>query len=92
MILLLITYFSLFVGSVSSTLEMAATALATVGMAAEHRFSEMKKESETVFDLGPKAYWLTLAFNKSGSWQPIKAAFSYTANKTDSSYIHSIVN
>ena len=49
-------------------MEMAATALAAVGMAAEHGFSEMKKESETVFDLGPKAYWLTLAFSMV-TWQ-----------------------
>lgn len=49
-------------------MEMAATALATIGMAAGHGFSEMKKESEMVFDLGPKAYWLTLVFNMV-TWQ-----------------------
>lgn len=49
-------------------MEMAATALATIGMAADHGFSGMKKESEMVFDLGPKAYWLTLVFNMV-TWQ-----------------------
>lgn len=49
-------------------MEMAATAFSTIGMAADHGFSEMKKESEMVFDLGPKAYWLTLVFNMV-TWQ-----------------------
>lgn len=49
-------------------MEMVATALATIGMAADHGFSEMKKESEMVFDMGPKAYWLTLVFNMV-TWQ-----------------------
>ncbi|KAH0770863.1 hypothetical protein KY290_014844 [Solanum tuberosum] len=44
-------------------MEIAATALATVGMAADGGFSEMKTESLKVFDLGPKAYWLTVGFN-----------------------------
>ncbi|XP_055805054.1 probable purine permease 4 [Solanum dulcamara] len=44
-------------------MEMAATALATAGMAADGGFSEMKTESMKVFDLGPKAYWLTVGFN-----------------------------
>lgn len=44
-------------------MEIAATVLATVGMAADGGFSEMKRESLKVFDLGPKAYWLTVGFN-----------------------------
>ncbi|CAN4083641.1 unnamed protein product [Withania somnifera] len=44
-------------------MEMAATALATAGMAAGGGFAEMKTESTEVFDLGPKAYWLTVGFN-----------------------------
>lgn len=44
-------------------MEMAATALATAGMAAGGGFSEMKTESTNAFDLGPKAYWLTVGFN-----------------------------
>ncbi|XP_027089621.1 probable purine permease 4 [Coffea eugenioides] len=44
-------------------MEIAATALATIGMAADGGFSEMKNESFKVFDLGPRAYWLTVSFN-----------------------------
>ncbi|KAM3252073.1 putative purine permease 4 [Capsicum annuum] len=44
-------------------MEMAATVLATAGMAAGGGFTEMKTESTEVFDLGPKAYWLTVWFN-----------------------------
>ncbi|XP_059294996.1 probable purine permease 4 [Lycium ferocissimum] len=44
-------------------MEMAATTLATVGMAIDGGFTEMKTESIKVFDLGPKAYWLTVGFN-----------------------------
>lgn len=44
-------------------MEIAATALATAGMAADGGFSEMKTESTKLFDLGPKAYWLTVGFN-----------------------------
>ncbi|KZV46351.1 putative purine permease 4 [Dorcoceras hygrometricum] len=42
-------------------MEMAATVLATVGMAASHDgFSVMKVESTRVFDKGSTAYWLTV--------------------------------
>ncbi|CAN4078541.1 unnamed protein product [Withania somnifera] len=44
-------------------MEMAATVLATAGMVAGRGFSEMKTESTKVFDLGPKAYWLTVGLN-----------------------------
>ncbi|KAK4347702.1 hypothetical protein RND71_034041 [Anisodus tanguticus] len=44
-------------------MEMAATALATAGMAADGGFTEMKTESINVFDLGAKTYWLTVGFN-----------------------------
>lgn len=44
-------------------MEIAATALATIGMAVDGGFAEMKIESFKVFDLGPKAYWLTVSFN-----------------------------
>ncbi|KZV46350.1 hypothetical protein F511_07902 [Dorcoceras hygrometricum] len=44
-------------------MEMAATVLATVGMAASHDgFSVMKVES-TMFDKGSTAYWLTVGFS-----------------------------
>ncbi|XP_073157180.1 probable purine permease 4 isoform X2 [Henckelia pumila] len=43
-------------------MEMAATALATVGMGASHGgFSVMKVESTRVFDKGAAAYWVTVA-------------------------------
>ncbi|CAN4117406.1 unnamed protein product [Withania somnifera] len=44
-------------------MELAATVLATLGMTINGGFSEMKKEGENVFDLGEKAYWLTVMFN-----------------------------
>lgn len=44
-------------------MEIAATVLATVGMAADGGFAEMRNESFKVFDLGAKAYWLTVSFN-----------------------------
>lgn len=44
-------------------MEVAATALATAGMAADRGFSEMKRESSSVFDLGPGAYGLTVVAN-----------------------------
>ncbi|XP_009759913.1 putative purine permease 4 [Nicotiana tabacum] len=44
-------------------MELAATVLATAGMTIDGGFSEMKKESTNVFDLGAKAYWLTVIFN-----------------------------
>ncbi|KAL1544592.1 putative purine permease 4 [Salvia divinorum] len=39
---------------------MAATAFASVGMAADGGFLDLKRESEAMFDLGEKAYWLTI--------------------------------
>ncbi|XP_016489368.1 putative purine permease 4 [Nicotiana tabacum] len=44
-------------------MELAATVLATMGMTINRGFLEMKKESKNVFDLGEKAYWLTVIFN-----------------------------
>ncbi|GAB4829489.1 Probable purine permease 4 [Ancistrocladus abbreviatus] len=44
-------------------MEVAATMLATIGMAADGGFREMKREGEMVFDLGPTWYGLTLVFN-----------------------------
>lgn len=44
-------------------MEIAATALACVGMASDGGYSEMKRESERVFDKGPTVYWLTVLGN-----------------------------
>ncbi|KAM7264249.1 hypothetical protein ACFE04_001932 [Oxalis oulophora] len=44
-------------------MEIAATALAVVGMAADGGFKEMKREGEAVFDRGEKIYWITLVAN-----------------------------
>lgn len=44
-------------------MEIAATCLATVGMALEGGFSEMKTESKRVFDKGPAVYWVTVISN-----------------------------
>ncbi|KAK2992436.1 hypothetical protein RJ640_022814 [Escallonia rubra] len=44
-------------------MEVAATALAFAGMAWDRGFAEMRNESSWVFDLGPRAYWLTVGFN-----------------------------
>ncbi|XP_014490440.1 probable purine permease 4 [Vigna radiata var. radiata] len=41
-------------------MEIAATVLATVGMACDGGFSDMKKEAERVFDKGTTVYWLTI--------------------------------
>ncbi|KAK7329401.1 hypothetical protein VNO77_23568 [Canavalia gladiata] len=41
-------------------MEIAATALATIGMLWEGGFSEMKNEAENVFDKGPTIYWVTI--------------------------------
>lgn len=41
-------------------MEMAATVLATTGMALDGGFHEMRKESEGIFDLGPRMYLLTV--------------------------------
>ncbi|KAK4723261.1 hypothetical protein R3W88_026040 [Solanum pinnatisectum] len=49
-------------------MELAATVLATLGMIIDDGFSEMKKEGKNVFDLGEKAYWLTVMFNMV-TWQ-----------------------
>lgn len=43
-------------------MEISATILATTGMAVDRGFSDMKAESLKVFDLGTKAYWLTIFF------------------------------
>ncbi|XP_028799273.1 probable purine permease 4 [Neltuma alba] len=44
-------------------MEIAATVLAVVGMASDGGFSEMKAESEGVFDKGRGVYWATVAAN-----------------------------
>ncbi|KAJ4849364.1 putative purine permease 4 [Turnera subulata] len=44
-------------------MEVAATALATAGMAWDGGFPEMRRESLEVFDLGAKAYWVTVMVN-----------------------------
>ncbi|KAL7241592.1 hypothetical protein ACSBR1_014231 [Camellia fascicularis] len=44
-------------------MEIAATVLATVGMAVDGGFSDMRRESWKIFDLGPTAYWWTLVSN-----------------------------
>ncbi|KAI3866267.1 hypothetical protein MKW92_021538 [Papaver armeniacum] len=43
-------------------MELAATVLATVGMLADGGFGEMRRESESVFNLGTTGYWLTIGF------------------------------
>ncbi|XP_027338956.1 probable purine permease 4 [Abrus precatorius] len=44
-------------------MEIAATALATVGMSWDGGFSEMKEESQRVFDKGSTVYWVTVMAN-----------------------------
>ncbi|XP_050920686.1 probable purine permease 4 [Lathyrus oleraceus] len=44
-------------------MEIAATVLATAGMAWDGGFSEMKRESEEVFDKGSRVYWVTVMAN-----------------------------
>ncbi|KAJ7969378.1 Purine permease [Quillaja saponaria] len=44
-------------------MEIAATALATVGMLFDGGFMEMKRESQRVFDKGPTVYWVTVVAN-----------------------------
>lgn len=44
-------------------MELAATILATLGMIMDGGFSEIEKEAKNMFDLGVKAYWLTVMFN-----------------------------
>ncbi|XP_015089683.1 probable purine permease 4 [Solanum pennellii] len=44
-------------------MELTATILATLGMIIDGGFHEMKKEGKNVFDLGEKAYWLTVMVN-----------------------------
>lgn len=43
-------------------MEISATILATAGMGLDEGFSDMKTESLKLFDLGTKAYWLTICF------------------------------
>ncbi|KAL2902460.1 putative purine permease 4 [Bienertia sinuspersici] len=49
-------------------MEMAATILATIGMVSDGGFHEMRRESKSVFDLGPRIYCLTIVANIV-SWQ-----------------------
>ncbi|XP_010676487.2 probable purine permease 4 [Beta vulgaris subsp. vulgaris] len=49
-------------------MEIAATALATVGMASDGGFREMRRESKILFDLGPRMYCLTVVATVV-SWQ-----------------------
>ncbi|XP_049356660.1 probable purine permease 4 [Solanum verrucosum] len=44
-------------------MELTATVFAMLGMAIDSGFSEMIKESKNVFDLGEKAYWITVMLN-----------------------------
>lgn len=44
-------------------MEIAATALATVGMASDGGYPEMKREAQTVYDKGPVVYCLTIIGN-----------------------------
>ncbi|XP_052183950.1 probable purine permease 4 [Diospyros lotus] len=44
-------------------MEVAATGLAAAGMAADGGFMEIRRESRIRFDLGPGAYWWTVAGN-----------------------------
>ncbi|KAF8412621.1 hypothetical protein HHK36_000590 [Tetracentron sinense] len=44
-------------------MEIAATVLATLGMAFDGGFGDMRKEGQEGFDLGSQAYWLTVVFN-----------------------------
>ena len=41
-------------------MEIAATVLATIGMAWDGGFSEMKEEGQRVFDKGYTVYWVTI--------------------------------
>jgi len=49
-------------------MEIAATALATMGMASAGGFSEMKRESQVRFDKGARVYWVTV-FANVVTWQ-----------------------
>ncbi|KAK7303823.1 hypothetical protein RJT34_14740 [Clitoria ternatea] len=44
-------------------MEFAATVLATVGMACDGGFHEMKEEGQRVFDKGERVYWVTVMAN-----------------------------
>ncbi|XP_055807027.1 probable purine permease 4 [Solanum dulcamara] len=44
-------------------MELTATIFVTLGMIIDGEFFEMIKEAKNVFDLGEKAYWLTVMFN-----------------------------
>ncbi|KAL4273507.1 hypothetical protein GQ457_13G028550 [Hibiscus cannabinus] len=49
-------------------MEVAATALASAGMALDGGFAEMKREARQVFDRGERVYWATVVSNVV-SWQ-----------------------
>ncbi|KAJ8759099.1 hypothetical protein K2173_004105 [Erythroxylum novogranatense] len=49
-------------------MEIAATALATIGMTFDGGFSEMRRESLEIFDKGPTVYWVTVIGNVA-AWQ-----------------------
>ncbi|KAL4309956.1 hypothetical protein GQ457_01G034360 [Hibiscus cannabinus] len=49
-------------------MEVAATVLASVGMAFDGGFKEMKREAGEVFDKGERVYWVTVGLNIV-SWQ-----------------------
>ncbi|GMN67103.1 hypothetical protein TIFTF001_036166 [Ficus carica] len=49
-------------------MEVAATVLATIGMAVEGGFSDMRKESLKAFDKGPAGYWISV-FSNVVTWQ-----------------------
>lgn len=49
-------------------MEIAATVLATIGMALDGGFSEIRNESKKVFDKGEKVYWVTV-FSNVVTWQ-----------------------
>ncbi|KAK6255289.1 hypothetical protein SCA6_016594 [Theobroma cacao] len=44
-------------------MEIAATALASVGMACDGGFAEMRRESREVFDKGERVYWVAVVSN-----------------------------
>ncbi|MED6143354.1 putative purine permease 4 [Stylosanthes scabra] len=49
-------------------MQVAATLLASIGMASDGGFSQMKVESESVFEKGGRIYWLTVTANMV-TWQ-----------------------
>ncbi|CAL0334935.1 unnamed protein product [Lupinus luteus] len=44
-------------------IEISATALATIGMLCDNGFSDLKEESQRVFDMGPTVYYVTIIAN-----------------------------